>query len=141
VNLRIIWSNFLRRSNEACIIPKAVEFQEKTFRDKTRMRILIFFLLAVLCLQLPFTFAQEASTKAATPDPLVSGESVAINFADDELNPPELGIVDRAKERLRNGQFVLIPASSQTQGHMTLREAFIYAPFVADFLTQLQIAN
>jgi homoserine O-acetyltransferase len=55
----------------------------------------------------------------------IQASVLAINFADDELNPPELGIVDRAKERLRNGQFVLIPASSQTQGHMTLREASI----------------
>jgi homoserine O-acetyltransferase len=71
----------------------------------------------------------------------IQASVLAINFADDELNPPELGIVDRAKERLRNGKFVLIPASNQTQGHMTLREASIYAPFVADFLTQLPMAN
>ena len=60
-----------------------------------------------------------------------------INFADDELNPPELGVVDRAKQRVRNGQFVLIPASSQTEGHMTLLKASIYGPFVADFLAKL----
>jgi homoserine O-acetyltransferase len=66
---------------------------------------------------------------------------LAINFADDELNPPELGIVDRAKQRIRNGQFVLIPASSQTRGHMTLRKASIYAPFVADFLAKLPLAQ
>ena len=40
------------------------------------MRIQIFRLLTVLCLQLPFTFAQEAATtKAADPDPLVTAES------------------------------------------------------------------
>jgi homoserine O-acetyltransferase len=66
---------------------------------------------------------------------------LAINFADDELNPPELGILDRAKPRIRNGQFVLIPASSQTQGHMTLRKASIYAPFVADFLAKYPMAR
>jgi homoserine O-acetyltransferase len=70
----------------------------------------------------------------------IQASVLAINFADDELNPPELGIVDRAKQRVRNGQFVLIPASSQTQGHMTLRKAFIYAPFVADFLAKLPTA-
>jgi homoserine O-acetyltransferase len=70
----------------------------------------------------------------------IQASVLAINFADDELNPPELGIVDRAKQRVRNGQFVLIPASSQTQGHMTLRNAFIYAPFVADFLAKLPMA-
>jgi hypothetical protein len=55
------------------------------------------------------------------------------------LNPPQLGIVDRAKQRIR--KFVLIPASSQTQGHMTLRKASIYAPFVADFLAKLPMAH
>ena len=65
---------------------------------------------------------------------------LAINFADDELNPPELGIFDRAKQRVRNGQFVLIPASSQTQGHMTIRKASVYAPYVADFLAKLPMA-
>jgi hypothetical protein len=40
------------------------------------MRIQIFRLLTVLCLQLPFTFAQEAATtKAADPDPLATAES------------------------------------------------------------------
>ena len=62
---------------------------------------------------------------------------LVINFADDELNPPELGIIDRAKQRVRNGRFVLIPASSQTEGHMTLLKASIYGPFVADFLAKL----
>jgi len=70
----------------------------------------------------------------------IQASVLAINFADDELNPPDLGIVDRAKQRVRNGQFVLIPASSQTQDHMTLRKASIYAPFVADFLAKLPMA-
>jgi hypothetical protein len=71
----------------------------------------------------------------------IQASVLAINFADDELNPPELGIVDRAKQRVRNGQFVLIPAGSQTQGHMTLRKASIYAPMVADFLAKIPMAH
>jgi hypothetical protein len=39
------------------------------------MRIQVFRLLTVLCLQLPLIFAQEATTKAANQDPLVTGES------------------------------------------------------------------
>jgi homoserine O-acetyltransferase/O-succinyltransferase len=62
---------------------------------------------------------------------------LAINFADDELNPPELGSLDRAKQQVRKGQFVLIPSSSETNGHMTLAKASVYAPFVADFLAKL----
>ncbi|MBV9488911.1 MAG: alpha/beta fold hydrolase [Verrucomicrobia bacterium] len=62
---------------------------------------------------------------------------LAINFADDELYPPELGSVERARARVRHGQFVLVPASSQTNGHMTLLKGSIYAPLVADFLAKL----
>ena len=56
------------------------------------MRIQIFRLLTVLCLQLPFTFAQEAATtKAADPDPLVTAESDYIlkdfHFVDGESLP------------------------------------------------------
>jgi homoserine O-acetyltransferase len=71
----------------------------------------------------------------------IEASVLAINFADDELNPPELGIFDRAKQRVRNGQFVLIPASNQTQGHMTLGKASIYGQFVADFLAKLPAAH
>src|SRR6202162_6686399 len=70
----------------------------------------------------------------------IQASVLAINFADDQLNPPELGILDRAKQRVRNGQFVPVPASDMSQGHMTLRKAFIYAPFVADFLAKLPMA-
>ena len=56
------------------------------------MHIQIFRLLTVLCLQLPFTFAQEAATtKAADPDPLVTAESDYIlkdfHFVDGESLP------------------------------------------------------
>jgi homoserine O-acetyltransferase/O-succinyltransferase len=62
---------------------------------------------------------------------------LAINFADDQLNPPELGILERAIQHVRNGQFVIIPASSGTVGHMTLRKASIYGRYIADFLAKL----
>ena len=44
---------------------------------------------------------------------------LAINSADDERNPPELGTVDRAVQRLKNAKLYLIPASKDTRGHGT----------------------
>ena len=44
---------------------------------------------------------------------------VAINSADDQVNPPELGIVEREIKRVTRGRFVLIPISDQTRGHGT----------------------
>jgi homoserine O-acetyltransferase len=44
---------------------------------------------------------------------------VAINSADDQVNPPELGILERETKRVKNGRFVLIPISDETRGHGT----------------------
>lgn len=42
---------------------------------------------------------------------------LAINSADDERNPPELGIMERELRRLKNAKFYLIPSSEDTRGH------------------------
>jgi homoserine O-acetyltransferase len=44
---------------------------------------------------------------------------LAINFADDLINPPELGILGRAIKRVKRGKAVVIPMSAQTRGHGT----------------------
>ncbi|MFN2461693.1 MAG: alpha/beta fold hydrolase, partial [Candidatus Velthaea sp.] len=44
---------------------------------------------------------------------------LAINSADDQINPPELGIMEREMAHVKNGRFVLIPISPQTRGHRT----------------------
>jgi homoserine O-acetyltransferase/O-succinyltransferase len=44
---------------------------------------------------------------------------VAINFEDDLINPPELGILEREIRRVVRGKAVLIPRSDRTRGHGT----------------------
>jgi homoserine O-acetyltransferase len=44
---------------------------------------------------------------------------LAINAADDERNPPELGIMERELKRVKNAKLYLIPASEETRGHGT----------------------
>ena len=44
---------------------------------------------------------------------------LAINSADDERNPPELGIMERELKRVKGGRLYLIPASEETRGHGT----------------------
>jgi homoserine O-acetyltransferase/O-succinyltransferase len=61
---------------------------------------------------------------------------LSINFADDQINPPELGFIARAKDAVPRGEFVLIPASNQTGGHQTLGRAAVYEKYVAEFLTK-----
>ena len=48
---------------------------------------------------------------------------LAINSADDERNPPELGILDREIKRVKNGRVLLIPGSEDTAGHGTTAQA------------------
>jgi len=48
---------------------------------------------------------------------------LAINSADDERNPPELGLLDREIKRVKHGRVLLIPASEQTGGHGTTGQA------------------
>ncbi len=59
---------------------------------------------------------------------------LAINSADDERNPPELGILDREIKRVKNGRVFLIPASEQTAGHGTTGQAKFWKAELADLL-------
>jgi homoserine O-acetyltransferase len=42
---------------------------------------------------------------------------VAVNSADDLINPPELGILEREIKRVAKGRAVVIPLSDKTRGH------------------------
>jgi homoserine O-acetyltransferase len=44
---------------------------------------------------------------------------LAINSADDLINPPELGILEREIKRVKRGTAIVIPLSPQTRGHGT----------------------
>lgn len=59
---------------------------------------------------------------------------LAINSADDERNPPELGILDREIKRVKNGHVLLIPGSDQTAGHGTAFQARFWKAEVANLL-------
>jgi homoserine O-acetyltransferase len=59
---------------------------------------------------------------------------LAINAADDERNPPETGVTDAAMKRVRNGKLYLIPASTETRGHLTTGNAKFYQQQLRDLL-------
>ena len=59
---------------------------------------------------------------------------LAINSADDERNPPELGIMEREIKRVPNGRVLLIPASEDTFGHGTTGQARFWKQHLADLL-------
>src|ERR1700704_3015579 len=59
---------------------------------------------------------------------------LAINAADDERNPPETGVTDAALKRVKNGRLFLIPASSETRGHLTTGNAAFWKQQVQELL-------
>jgi homoserine O-acetyltransferase len=61
-----------------------------------------------------------------------------VNSADDFINPPELGIAEREIKRVKNGHFVLLPASDQTHGHGTHTWAALWQQYLAQLLAASQ---
>ncbi len=57
-----------------------------------------------------------------------------INAADDERNPPETGVTEAAVKRIRNGKIYLIPASTETRGHLTTGNAKFYTQPLRELL-------
>jgi homoserine O-acetyltransferase len=53
----------------------------------------------------------------------ITARTLAINAADDERNPIELGILQREIKRIKNGRYYEIPATADTRGHGTSGDA------------------
>ena len=66
----------------------------------------------------------------------ITAPIIVINSADDERNPPELGLADQLK-RLRSVKLHLIPASAKTSGHGTTGQAKWWENELAAFLQTL----
>ncbi len=62
---------------------------------------------------------------------------LAINSADDLVNPPELGLMERLIPRVRHGRYILIPTSEQTRGHGTHTMAAVWREHLETFLKAL----
>ena len=67
----------------------------------------------------------------------VSAPVLAINSADDFVNPPELGVVERLMPRVAKGKFVLLPITEQTRGHGTHSLPTVWGSHLRDFMATL----
>jgi homoserine O-acetyltransferase len=61
---------------------------------------------------------------------------VAINSADDMINPPELGLMEREIKRVRRGRYILLPASDKTRGHGTHTLPAIWKQYLSELLEE-----
>jgi homoserine O-acetyltransferase len=59
---------------------------------------------------------------------------LAINFADDLINPPELGILEREIKRVPHGRALVIPVTPLSRGHGTHTVAAVWREHLAELL-------
>jgi homoserine O-acetyltransferase/O-succinyltransferase len=62
---------------------------------------------------------------------------LAINSADDFVNPPELGLMEQLMPRVAHGKYVLLPITDQTRGHGTHSLPAVWKGYLGDFLSAL----
>jgi homoserine O-acetyltransferase len=61
---------------------------------------------------------------------------MAINSADDFINPPELDIMPEAIKKIPRCKFILLPITDQTRGHGTHTLAAIWKEYLAELLAE-----
>jgi homoserine O-acetyltransferase len=59
---------------------------------------------------------------------------MAVNSADDLINPPELGILEREIKRIPKGQAIVLPLSPETRGHGTHTVATVWKQYLEELL-------
>ena len=80
------------------------------------------------------------SSRDYDPSPHLAKVTVpvlAINSADDFVNPPELGLMERLMPAVTRGRYVLVPTSERTRGHGTHSQPAVWGEELAAFLRTL----
>jgi homoserine O-acetyltransferase len=70
----------------------------------------------------------------------ITAALLAINSADDVVNPPELGLMEKLMPRVKRGHYILIPTSDQTRGHGTHSLPAVWGKYLGDFLRDLTVS-
>ena len=69
--------------------------------------------------------------------PSIRAPLLAINFADDLINPPELRILENEITKVPNGHAVVMPATAETVGHGTHTKAVVWKHYLEEFMAGL----
>ena len=73
-------------------------------------------------------YAPEASL------PRIRARLVAINSADDDVNPASLHVMEPAVAGIPGARYVLVPATAETRGHFTYEQAVFWKAALAEAL-------
>ena len=71
----------------------------------------------------------------------ITAPLTAVNSADDQINPPELKIMDRDIQRVKNGKYVLLPITSETRGHGTHTWPAIWGNHLEELLKRSEVSR
>ena len=85
-------------------------------------------------------YALEAS-RDYDPGPAlgkITAPLVAINSADDLINPPELQILETEIKRVPKGRAIVIPLNDRTTGHGTHTQAALWKAYLEELLKQTE---
>jgi homoserine O-acetyltransferase len=80
---------------------------------------------------------QVDSSREYNPAPKlanIQAPLLAINSADDTINPPELGILEREIKHVKRGRCVVLPISDATRGHGTHSLPALWQNYLAELL-------
>jgi homoserine O-acetyltransferase len=68
--------------------------------------------------------------------PRIKAALTAVNFADDEINPPEQGIMEEQIKRVARGRYVLVPLSDSTRGHRSAAVTALWKEYLEELLAR-----
>ncbi len=66
----------------------------------------------------------------------ITAPLLAVNSADDLVNPPELGLLEREITRVRRGRAIVIPLSDRTAGHGSHTIAALWKDYLVQLLKE-----
>lgn len=128
--IQMLWlmsSNPVLRQKESPTLPKADEALDKFIGEYVKINDANDML-----------YALEAS-RDYDPGPglgKIRAPLVAVNFADDLINPPELGILEQEIKRVPKGRAVVLPMSDKTRGHGSHTNAVLWKAELEALLKQ-----
>jgi homoserine O-acetyltransferase len=85
-----------------------------------------------------YAFESSADYDPAKALEKVTAPLLAINSADDLINPPELGILEREIRRVPKGRAIVLPLSERTAGHGTHTLAALWKEHLVELLKQTE---
>ncbi len=130
--LFLMSSNSIRRQQEAPTLAQADELFDRyidTFVQRSDANDVLY--------QVQASFDYDPAPLLAR----IKAPLVAINFADDLINPPELGLLERGVEAIPGARAVTIEAGPDTVGHGTHTRAAVWQEHLRSLLAASEDPN